>query len=203
MRLFCTPGACSLAPHIVVREAGLDVDVVKVTLNPPPRVTEKGEDYYAINPKGAVPALEISPGEVLTENQVIMQYLAAQNPDAKLLPESGMARYRVLEATNFVATEIHKSFSPIFNPKLTPEWRAGIMANINTKIAVCEKVLGDKEYFAGAFSIADAYAYTILRWADRFEGVVLPAKVADYRRRVGERPKVKEALEAEGLKAVG
>jgi glutathione S-transferase len=202
MRLFYTPGACSLAPHIVVHETGLDVEAVKVTLNPPPRVTAKGEDYYTINPKGAVPALEISPGEVLTENAIIMQYLASQKPEAKLLPESGLPRYRVLEAANFVSTEIHKSFSPIFNPKLTPEWRAGIITNINNKIGTLEKILGDKEFLAGAFSIADAYAYTILRWADRFEGVVLPPKVAEYRRRVGERPKVKEALEAEGLKAV-
>ncbi len=89
MRLFYTPGACSLAPHIVLREADLNIDIEKVQLNPPPRMTAKGEDYYTLNPKGAVPALEISPGEVLTENQVIMQYMAAQNPGAKLLPESG------------------------------------------------------------------------------------------------------------------
>ncbi len=198
MRMFYTPGACSLAPHIVLREAGLNIDLEKVQLNPPPRTTAKGEDYYTLNPKGAVPALEIAPGEVLTENQVIMQYMAAQNPGANLLPESGLARYRVLEATNFVATELHKSFSPLFNPKITPEWRAAVVDNITKKIEMFQTALGDKDYIAGEFSIADAYAFTILRWADRFE-ITLPPKIAAYRARVGARPKVMAALEAEGL----
>ena len=129
---------------------------------------------------------------------MILQYLAAQNPGAKLLPESGLPRYRVLELVNFVATELHKSFSPLFNPAITPDWRAGAVENIKKKLGLLETILGDKQYLAGDFTIADAYAFTILRWADKFE-IALSPKLAAYRSRVGERPNVMAALEAEGL----
>ena len=197
MKLYYVPGACSLAPHIVAREAGMDkVGLDKVQFGPQ-RTTESGKDYYTINPKGAVPALEIAPGEVLTENAVILQYLADQSA-ANLLPKSGLARYRVLELVNFVATELHKSFSPLFNPKLTPEWRAGVIENINKKFAQLETILGDKPYLAGDFTIADAYAYTMTRWAD-MQKIELPPKVAAYRDRVSQRTGVRKALEEEGL----
>jgi glutathione S-transferase len=183
----------------VAREAGLDnVGLDKVQFGPR-RTTESGGDYYAVNPKGAVPALEIAPGEVLTEGAVIMQYLADQSA-ANLLPKSGMARYRVLELVNFVATELHKSFSPLFNPKITPEWRESVLDNIKKKFAQLEALLGDKQYLAGDFSIADAYAYTIIRWADA-QKIDLPAKIAAYRDRVSQRAGVKQALAEEGLLA--
>ncbi|HWA21995.1 MAG TPA: glutathione S-transferase C-terminal domain-containing protein [Caulobacterales bacterium] len=196
MRLFYSPGSCSLAPHIVLRELGLDIPAEKVTLGPQ-RTTASGEDYYKINPKGAVPALEISPGEVLTENAVILQYLAGLKPGV-LLPESGLPRFRVLEAVNFVSTELHKSFSPLFAPNMTPEWRAGQIEYIKKKLALFETVLGDKDYLTGQFSLADAYAFAVLRWTDK-QGVTLSPKLAAYRGRVGARTKVQQAMEEQGL----
>lgn len=196
MRLFYSPGSCSLAPHIVLRELGLDIPTEKVKFGPQ-RTTDSGEDYYKINPKGAVPALEISPGEVLTENAVILQYLAGLKPGV-LLPESGLPRYRVLEAVNFVSTELHKSFSPLFVPNMGPEWRAGQIEFIGKKLALFESVLGDKDYLTGEFSLADAYAFTILRWTDK-QGITLSPKLAAYRERVGARAKVRQAMEEQGL----
>ncbi|MES1203623.1 MAG: glutathione S-transferase C-terminal domain-containing protein [Pseudomonadota bacterium] len=196
MRLFYSPGSCSLAPHIVLRELDLDIPAEKVTLGPQ-RTTASGEDYYKINPKGAVPALEISPGEVLTENAVILQYLAGLKPGV-LLPESGLPRFRVLEAVNFVSTELHKSFSPLFAPNMTPEWRAGQIEYIKKKLALFEVVLGDKDYLTGPFSLADAYAFVVLRWTDA-QGITLSPKLAAYRERVGARAKVRQAMEEQGL----
>lgn len=196
MRLFYSPGSCSLAPHIVLRELDLDIPAEKVTLGPQ-RTTASGEDYYKINPKGAVPALEISPGEVLTENAVILQYLAGLEPGV-LLPESGLPRFRVLEAVNFVSTELHKSFSPLFAPNMTPEWRAGQIEYIKKKLALFETVLGDRDYLTGPFSLADAYAFAVLRWTDA-QGITLSPKLAAYRERVGARAKVRQAMEEQGL----
>jgi glutathione S-transferase len=180
----------------VLRELDLDIAAEKVTLGPQ-RTTARGEDYYKINPKGAVPALEISPGEVLTENAIILQYLAGLKP-GKLLPESGLPRFRVLEAVNFVSTELHKSFSPLFAPNMTPEWRAGQIEYIKKKLALFETVLGDRDYLTGPFSLADAYAFAVLRWTDA-QGIALSPKLATYRERIGARGKVKQAMEEQGL----
>lgn len=196
MKLYFAPGACSLAPHIVICEAGLDVVLEKVIWGPP-RVTEGGRDYYEINPQGAVPTLELDNGEVLTEAQVLLQYLAALAPEAKLAPTDGMARWRLLETLNFVATELHKGIGPLFK-KPADDVRAGIVETVVNRLGLLERKLGGKDYLLGDFSIADAYAYVTLNWARMFKIPLSPTLTA-YFERVRARPGVQRALTEEGL----
>jgi glutathione S-transferase len=200
MKLYYAPGACSLAPHIVAREARLRIDLDQVTLGPQ-RTTQSGKDYLTINPKGSVPALQLDNGEVLTENAVLLQYLAALKPSANLAPTEGMARWRFVELLNFIATELHKGFSPLFNPKLTPEWRAAVIEKLNKNFGLLNATLGAKAYLTGeTFTVADAYAFTILRWADRFKVDLTPwPNLVAFIARVAAREGVKEALAHEGL----
>lgn len=197
MKLFYAPGACSLGPHIIVREAGLEnVTLVKVKFGQE-RTTEDGRNFYDINPQGAVPALELDDGQVLTEAQVLLQFLAAQKPEAKLAPTEGLARWRLLETLNFIATELHKGTSPLFkNP--APDAAATVKSNLVNRYKLLEQKLGDKDYLLGDFSIADAYAYVVLNWARRFEIPVTP-KLDAYFARVRSRPGVQKALQEEGL----
>ena len=196
MRLFYAPGACSLAPHIVINEAGLEVALDKVTFGKE-RTTESGRDFYSINPQGAVPALELDGGEVLTEAQVILQYLAAQKPEKSLTVDHGLAHWRFLETLNFIATELHKGTSPLFrNP--TPEAKEAIIKTLTDRYALLTKKLGDKDYLLGDFTVADAYAFVVLRWARRFE-VEIGEKLETYFQRVMARPAVQKTLEQEGL----
>ncbi len=197
MKLFYAPGACSLAPHIVIREAGLDsVQLVKVTFGKE-RPTEDGRNFYDVNPQGAVPALELDTGEVLTEAQVLIQYLAAQRPEAKLAPTEGFQRWRFLEALNFIATELHKGTSPLFksNPD---EVKEAAKANLANRYKLLEQKLGDQDYLLGDFTVADAYAFVVLSWARSFE-ISVPAKLNDYFVRIRSRPAVQKALQEEGL----
>ena len=197
MKLFYAPGACSLGPHIIVREAGLDnVQLVKVTFGKE-RPTEDGRNFYDINPQGAVPALELDDGQVLAEAQVILQFLAAQKPEAKLAPTEGMARWRLLETLNFIATELHKGTSPLYKGP-TPEAAETTKANLVNRYKLLEQKVGDKDYLLGQFTVADAYAYVVLNWARRFEVSVSP-KLDAYFARVRSRPGVQKALEEEGL----
>jgi glutathione S-transferase len=196
MKLFYLPGACSLGPHIVIREAGLNVELDKVTFGAQ-RTTTDGRNFYDINPQGAVPALELDDGQVLAEAQVILQYLAAQKPEANLAPTEGMARWRLLETLNFIATELHKGTSPLFKGP-TPEAAEGIKANLVNRYKLLDQKLGDKGYLLGEFGIADAYAFVVLNWARRFE-VSLSSKLNDYFARVRSRPGVQKALQKEGL----
>ena len=201
MRLFYSPGACSLAPHIVIREAGLDVTLDKVTFGEQ-RTTESGRDFYGINPQGSVPALELDDGSVLTENVAVLQYLAVQAPQSDLAPQSGMAHWRLLEALNFIATELHKGFSPLFH-KPTPEVREALVAQLLNRLALLQGKLGDKQFLLGDhFTIADAYAFVVLRWAHKFriDTTDLP-NVTAYFTRLSSRPAVQKALEEEGLPA--
>lgn len=199
MQLYYVPGACSLAPHIAIREAGLDVKLNKVAFGAERR-TEDGRDFYSVNPQGAVPTLELDSGEVLTENAVLLQYIAAQAPNAGLAPSDGMARWRLLETLNFIATELHKSFSPLFrNP--TPEAREAQTKLILSRFKLLEGKLGDQAYLAGdAFSIADAYAFVMFVWAGKF-GLDLSGfpKLGAYFDRVKARPAVQQTLREEGL----
>lgn len=198
MKLYYAPGACSLAPHIVIREAGLDAALDKVTFGPQ-RTTESGKDFFSINPQGAVPALETDDGEVLTEAQVLMQYLASLAPAANLLPTEGIARWRGLEALNFIATELHKGAGPLFK-KPGEDVRDATHKLLINRWGLFEQKLGDKEYLLGAFSIADAYAFTILRWAKGFKvDLSAYAKLEAYFQRVQARPGVQQALKEEGL----
>jgi glutathione S-transferase len=200
MKLFYSPGACSLSPHIVLLEAGLPFTVEKTDLKT--KKTETGSDYYAINSKGAVPALQLDDGRVLTEGPAIVQYLADQKPESGLAPRAGtFERYQLMEILNYITSELHKGYSPLFNPKISADWKASAMANLGKKFDWLSGFLGSKTFLMGAaFSVADAYLFTVLRWSERV-GVDLakwPVLTA-YRARVAERPKVQEALKAEGL----
>lgn len=196
MKLFYVPGACSLGPHIIIREAGLDVELDKVSFGAQ-RTTSDGRNFYDVNPQGAVPALELDDGQVLAEAQVILQFLAAQKPEANLAPAEGLERWRLLEALNFIATELHKGTSPLFKGP-TPEAAEVVKANLVNRYKLLEQKLGDKDYLLGAFSIADAYAYVVLNWARRFDVSVSP-KLNAYFARVRARPGVQKALQEEGL----
>lgn len=200
MKLYYSPGACSLAPHIVLREAGYAHELEKVDI--PNKKTASGADYWQINPKGYVPALQLDDGTVLSEVGVILQYLADHRPEAQLAPTAGsMARYHLMEWLNFVATEVHKSIGALFNPKMTPEMKEVQLGVIGRRLGALEKMLAGKQYLMGdAFSVADAYLYTVLNWSrphkiDLAQWPGIHAFVA----RIGARPQVREAMRAEGL----
>lgn len=200
MKLYMKPGACSLASHIVLREAGLPFDLVKVDLAA--KKTEDGGDFLAVNPKGQVPTLGLDEGGILTEGPVILQYVADKAAAKGLVPAHGsLERYRVLEWLNFVGTELHKTFSPLFRPTTPDAFKATLKELLAAKFRVLDKRLADNRFLAGeSFTIADAYAFTVLRWAAPM-GLDLATwpNVAAYVARVGERPAVREALAAEGI----
>jgi glutathione S-transferase len=198
MKLYYAPGACSLAPHIVIREAGLHVALDKVKFGHE-RLTETGRNYYDINPQGAVPALELDDGEVLTEAQVLLQYLAELAPEKNLAPREGMTRWRLLETLNFIATELHKGFAVLFK-KPVEATRAAMVEQLANRFALLERKLGDKPYLLGDFSVADAYAFVMFTWARKFEIDLtgLP-RLKTYFQRVMARPAVQQTLQEEGL----
>lgn len=185
-------------PAIVIHEAGLDAQLDKVAFDGAKRTTESGRDFFEINPQGSVPALETKDG-VLTEAQVILQYLAAQAPAKNLIPTEGFARWHALETLNFIATELHKGTSPLFK-KPNEEARAAQHKLLQNRYALLEGKLGDQDYLLGDFSVADAYAFVTLRWAKGFN-VDLSAtpKLEGYFQRVLARPAVQTALKHEGL----
>lgn len=200
MKLFYTPGACSVCPHVTLQEAGLPYELVSVDLRS--HKTEKGEDFYEINPKGYVPALQLDDGQVLTENIAIVQYLADKVPEKGLLPPAGsMERYRVLEWLGFVSTEIHKTYSPLFNPACTEETRKAQLDRLENRFEYVAKQLEGRDYLMGdRFTVADSYLFAMLNWTLQM-GPSLdkwPALKA-YHQRVGARPAVRKALVAEGL----
>jgi glutathione S-transferase len=200
VKLFYSPGACSLSPHIVAREAGIPVELVKVDLKA--HKLADGADYNVVNGKGYVPALALDDGTLLTEGPAIVQYLADQAPESGLAPANGtLERYRVQEWLNFLTSEVHKSFSPLFNPAAGEGWKAAARDNLARRFQWIERQLASKEYLTGArFGVADAYLFTLLNWC-QWTGLDLsrwPA-LEGYHARVSARPKVQEALRAEGL----
>jgi glutathione S-transferase len=200
MKLYYAPGACSLSPHIALREAGLPFDLVKVDLRA--KTLADGGDYKAVNPKGQVPALALDTGEVLTEGPVIVQMIADKAAAAKLAPPNGtIERYRLQEWLNFISTELHKSFSPLFQPALSDETKQFFKDRIMGKFAHVNDALAGKDYLTGsAFTVADGYLFTILRWAEGMKLDISALKnLVAYKARVAARPKVHEALVAEGL----
>ena len=201
MKLYYKAGACSLSPHIILREAGLDFSIIKVDLAT--KKTESGDDFLAVNPKGQIPTLELNDGSILTEGVAIVQYLADQKPDRQLLPEVGtLARYHALEWLNYIATELHKGFSPLFNPKTPEEFKALTREALTKKFAYVNDSLKGHQYLLGArFSVADAYLFTVMGWAKalNFDLSALTDLNA-YLDRVAARPAVDAALVAEGLK---
>jgi glutathione S-transferase len=200
MRLYYSPGACSLAPHIALREAGHDFDIERVDI--PSKKTASGADYWEINPKGYVPALKIDDGNVLTEVAVILQYIADQNQAAHLAPAIGThERYRLMEWLNFIATEVHKQIGALFNPKMTPEMKEVQLGVIDRRLNALDKLLAGKHYLMGDdFSVADAYLFNILLWTKKHAiDLAKWPHIAALNARVGARPKVIEAMTAEGL----
>jgi glutathione S-transferase len=200
MKLYYTPGACSMAVNITLHESGQKFDLVKVDLSQ--HKTEGGEDYYTINPKGYVPALRLDNGEVLTEDAVLLQYVADQKPEAGLAPKAGtMERYRLLEWLNFISSEMHKTLGALFNPKITPEWKEDRIALFGRRCDYLVKTLGNRPYLMGdKFTIADAYLFTILGWADYFKlDMGKWPGLKQYAARVAARPAVQAAMKAEGL----
>jgi glutathione S-transferase len=200
MKLYYSPGACSMAPHIVAREAGLTFDLEKVDI--PAKKTADGGDYWKVNPKGYVPALVLDDGQVITEVGVICQYLADQKPESGLVPAFGtIARYHQMEALNFAATEIHKQVGALFNPKMTPEMKEVQIDTIERRFNALEKMLDGKPYITGdRFSAADAYLFTVLNWTKMHNiDVGKWPNIKGFMDRVAERPKVQETMKAEGL----
>ena len=200
MKLYYSPGACSLATHIVAHEAGVAVTPVRVDLST--HKTADGADYKAINAKGYVPALQLDSGDLLTEANVIMQYLADQAPASGVVPAAGsIARYHQQEMLAYIATEVHKNMGSFFNPAQTPDWRAGVEKLLGRRLSWLEKELGAKPYLMGdAFTAADAYLAVVLNWAGmvKFDLSAFPGLVA-LKNRVFARPKAQAALKAEGL----
>ncbi len=199
MKLFYTPGACSMFPHMILREAGFQPSLVRVDLAT--HKTADDADYYAVNPKGYVPALQLEDGEVLTEAAVIATYVADLKPQTGLLPASGLERFRVLELVHFIATEIHKSYGPLFNPATPDDQRQAVLAKIEGRLALLEKTHGSREYLVGnGFTLADAYLFTMLSWGRKMGPNLskMPGLRAHHER-TGKRPAVLATLEAEGL----
>jgi glutathione S-transferase len=200
VKVTIAPGACSLSPHIVAREAGIAIDIVKVDLAT--RKTGDGKDFLALNPKGYVPALALDNGQILTEGPAIVQYLADQKPASGLAPAPGtMERYRLQEWLTFLGTELHKSFSPLFNPASSDDTKRAAKENIGKRLTYLDQKLAASRYLMGEnFTVADAYAFTIVNWTN-FVGIDLKPypNLGAYLGRIGARPKVQEALKAEGL----
>lgn len=200
MKLYYSPGACSLSPHIVAKEAGINVELKKVDLKT--KTLAEGGSYTAVNAKGYVPALGLDDGSLLTEGPVIVQYMADQKPDSGLAPKTGtVERMRLQEWLNFISTELHKAMGTFFNPKAPEDWKAAVTERLGVRLDYVAKELAGKQYLMGdKFSVADAYLFTILNWAPmvKFDLSRWPT-ITDYHKRVGQRPKVQEALKAEGL----
>jgi glutathione S-transferase len=200
MKLYYAPGACSLSPHIVLLEAGLEATLVKVDTKT--HKTEDGGDYYAVNPKGYVPLLELDDGDRLTEGPAIVQYIADRNPGSKLAPAAGaMERYHLQEWLNFITAELHKQFSPLFQQTTPAEYKEMLKEKIGKRFDWVAQQLQGKDYLMGStFTVADAYLFTMLSWV-KHVGIDLsrwPVLTA-YQLRVAARPKVREAMIAEGL----
>lgn len=204
MKLFYYPGACSLAPHIVAREAGINLELAKVDLATKTVAIEG--DYWKVNPKGYVPALQLDNGEILTEASAIVQYLADVKPGSGLAPPNGtLARYRVQEALTYINSEIHKSYSPLFNPKVLPEIRAERVEYLRKRYALLDQQLAGRKFlFGDQFTVADAYLFVVTNWAQLLNvDLGAYARLQAFQQRVAARPAVQAAMQAEGLIPAG
>jgi glutathione S-transferase len=200
MKLYYMPGACSLSPHIVLKEAGVSFDKVKV--DGKTKAMDGGGDYRTINPLGYVPLLELDDGTRITEGPAIVQYIADKNPGKNLAPAHGTPeRINLQSWLNFISTEIHKSFSPLFNPTMPDEAKKFYRERLANRFAHIDKHLAGNDYLMGkSFSVADAYLFTVSNWAARVDVDLAPyGNLAGYRKRVGARPAVQDAMKAEGL----
>ena len=200
MKLYFSPGACSLSPHIALREIGADFELVKVDTRT--KLMADNRDFRTVNPYGYVPALELDTGEVLLEGPAIVQYIADLRPEAGIAPANGtLDRTRVQSALALINSEIHKAAGALFNPALDEDGKAAATAKLESRLDVLEKQFGDASYIANnRYSVADAYLFVVLRWL-RFFKISLdrwPA-LAAHHARIGERPAVQAALAAEGI----
>jgi glutathione S-transferase len=200
LTLYYSPGACSLSPHIVLREAGLAFELDKVSFGT--KKTSDGGDFLAVNPKGSVPVLRLDDGQVLTEGPAIVQYLADLNPSAKLAPPAGtMERYRLQEWLNFITSELHKGFSPLFAKDTPADYKPIVTERLLSRLAIVDRALEGRSFLLGEqFTVADAYLFVVTNWA-AFVGLDIArfADLAAFRARVAERPAVQAAMAAEGL----
>lgn len=199
MKLFYSPGACSLAAHIALREAGLSFETEKVDLAA--KKTERGADYWTINPKGYVPALQLDDGEILTEASAVLQYIADRKPAAKLLPPTGTKeRYRALEWIGFITTELHKGIGVLWKPNLPEAYRAMALETAAKRLQYVESQLGAQYLTGAAFTVADAYLFVVANWAKPLNVDLTPyAKLRALIQRIAARPAVQAAMVAEGL----
>ncbi|MFZ2209651.1 MAG: glutathione transferase GstA [Porticoccaceae bacterium] len=200
MKLYYSPGACSLAPHMALREAGLDCELEKVDLAS--KKTETGADFASVNPKGYVPCLKLDSGETLTECAVLLQWIADQKPGSGLAPAAGTPeRYRLMEILNFIATELHKGFGSLFNPALPDAAKNIALENLKGRLGYANQQLAGKQFLMGSgFTVADCYLATVLGWAGFLKIDLAPwPNLGAYLGRVMARPAVQATLKAEGL----
>jgi glutathione S-transferase len=200
VKLYYSPGACSLSPHIVLRELGLPYELEKVDIRT--HTTASGKDFYTINPKGYVPAVQLDDGRVLTEGPAVVQYLANLKPEAKLAPACGtFEREQLQEWLNYIGTEVHKTFGLLFHSDLPAGFREQTIANVGKKLDFLAKHLNGRKFLLGdAFSVADAYLFTILRWTRKFKiDLAQWPALQQYFNTIAERPAVQTSLKEEGL----
>lgn len=200
MKLYYSPGACSLSPHIVMHEAGLPFEAVLASTKS--HKLQDGTDFYTINPLGYVPLLELEDGTRLSEGPAIVQYIADQVPAKKLAPANGtLARYQLQSWLNFIGTELHKGFGPLFNPATPAEFKPVVIDKLRSRLAWVDQQLAGRSYLMGEdFTVADAYLFTVTGWGGYVKVDLSDlANIAAFRQRVGARPGVQAALRAEGL----
>ena len=200
MKLYYSPGACSLAPHIALREAERRFDLERVDLKT--RRTASGRDFTEINPKGYVPCLELAGGETLTESQVILQYIGDLVPDHQLIPAAGtLARYHALEWLSFISTELHKQFGPLFKAGTPQATQSAQRGKLGERLTYVQQALSDRAFLTGeTFTVADAYLFVMLQWCDKFSiDLSMWPILDDYEERICHRPAVMAAMSAEGV----
>ena len=200
MKLYYAPGVCSLSPHIVLEEAGLKYSLVKTDIRA--KTVEGGNDYKKTNPLGYVPALELDDGTILTEGPAIVQYIADKVPEKKLAPANGsLERYKMQSWLNFVSSEMHKGFSPLFNPAMPEEGKKIARERLHARLEHLEKHMTSHDYLMGKmFSLPDAYLFTVLRWTVPTKVDLAPfPQLQAFMKRMEARPAVKAAMQAEGL----
>jgi glutathione S-transferase len=200
MKLYYAPGACSLAPHIVANEAGIPLELVKVDTKT--KTIAREGDYWEVNPKGYVPALELDNGEVLTEGPAILQFLADRTPASQLAPANGsFERVRLQEMLNYITSELHKTYSPLFKPDVLPTVREERLDYLRKRYALLERMLDGRKYlFGDRFTVADAYLFAVTNWARSVQlDLTEFANLRAFQKRVGGRKAVLQTMRAEGL----
>jgi glutathione S-transferase len=199
LTLYYSPGACSQAPHILLHEIGIEHDAKRVDLKA--KTLEDGSDYLKVNPKGAVPALQLESGEVLTENAVVLQYIGDRTSWPEVLPPLGnFRRYRVLELVNFITTELHKRFGYLFSADATDEFKQFVKADLSKKLSWIDERLGDGPFLMGEdFTLPDAYLFVIARWTDKMIGLDQWPNLRAFKDRMEQRDSVRHVLRFEGL----